>query len=159
MAADVFPPNYGTAVGKVRALIPDIEQVDWESDGNASYIFSDNHLEGLLSLYGVTASNCSTADATITWKVRSAAADAVEAIAVSEALISKVVKTEDLQTDGAKVANALINRAALLRRQAKQEEADLDAEEAFTIVDFSPARDCDPPPVPWTPNSLYWRNV
>lgn len=159
MAADVSPPNYSTAVGKVRALIPDIEQVDWESDGNASYIFSDNHLEGLLALYGLTATTCGVSSTEDTWKVRSAAADAVEAIAVSEALISKVVKTEDLQTDGAKVANALINRAALLRRQAKQEEADLDAETAFTIVDFQPARDCDPPPVPWTPNSLYWRNV
>lgn len=159
MAADVTPPNYGTAVGKVRALIPDIEQVDWESDGNASYIFSDNHLEGLLALYGVTSGSCTTTGAEITWKVRSAAADAVEAIAVSEALISKVVKTEDLQTDGAKVANALINRAALLRRQAKTEEEALDAETGFTIVDYQPSRDCDPPPVPWTPNSLYWRNV
>lgn len=137
--ADVSPPDFSTAVGKVRALIPDIDQVDWERDGNASYIFSDSHLEGLLSLYPPI-ENPDDVDYKSTVHIRRAAADAVDAIATSEALISKVVKTEDLQTDGAKVANALVQRAIQLRRQADKEESDLDLDTAFTIVDFQPAR-------------------
>lgn len=158
--ADVSPPNYSTAVGRVRALIPDIEQVDWERDGNASYIFSDSHLEGFLALYGVEPGVCGQATSGTTAKIRHAAADAVEAIAVSEALISKVVKTEDLQTDGAKTANALLGRAGLLRRQAAKEEEQEDLETAFTVVDFHPSRNyCEPPRVRETPEYLYWRNV
>lgn len=158
--ADVSPPNYSTAVGRVRALIPDIEQVDWERDGNASYIFSDSHLEGFLALYGVEPGVCGQATNSTTAKIRHAAADAVEAIAVSEALISKVVKTEDLQTDGAKTANALLGRAGLLRRQAAKEEEQEDLETAFTVVDFHPSRNyCEPPRVRETPEYLYWRNV
>src|SRR5690606_13170189 len=66
-----------------------------------------------------------------------AAADAVEALATSEAMISKVIKTEDLQTDGAKVANALLVRARQLREEADREEAK-DDQSAFDIVDFTP---------------------
>lgn len=159
--ADVSPPDYSTAIGRVRALIPDIEKVDWESDGNASYIFSDNHLTGFLALYGATPGTCADdAGVELTAKIRHAAADAVEAIAVSEALISKVVKTEDLQTDGAKTANALLGRAGLLRRQAQKEEEQQDLETAFTVVDFHPSRNwCEPPQVRNTPEYLYWRNV
>ncbi len=137
--ADQFPPDYSTSVGKVRALIPDVEQVDWENDGNASYMFTDNHLEGLLSLYPAI-ENPDDVDYTSTVHIRRAAADAVDALATSEALISKVIKTEDLQTDGAKLANALIQRAIQLRRQADKEEDDLTAATAFTVVDFEPAR-------------------
>jgi hypothetical protein len=137
--ADQFPPDYSTSVGKVRALIPDVEQVDWENDGNASFMFTDNHLEGLLSLYPAI-ENPNDVDYTSTVHIRRAAADAVDALATSEALISKVIKTEDLQTDGAKLANALIQRAIQLRRQADKEEDDLNAETAFTVVDFEPAR-------------------
>lgn len=158
--ADVSPPNYSTAIGRVRALIPDIEQVDWERDGNASYLFSDNHITGLLALYGIDPGVCGVATLAMTAKIRHAAADAVEAIAVSEALISKVVKTEDLQTDGAKTANALLGRAGLLRRQAAKEEEEEDLETAFTVVDFHPSRNyCEPPRVRETPEYLYWRNV
>jgi hypothetical protein len=137
--ADQFPPDYSTSVGKVRALIPDVERVDWENDGNASFMFTDNHLEGLLSLYPAI-ENPNDVDYTSTVHIRRAAADAVDALATSEALISKVIKTEDLQTDGAKLANALIQRAIQLRRQADKEEDDLNAETAFTVVDFEPAR-------------------
>ena len=137
--ADQFPPDYSTPVGKVRALIPDVEEVDWENDGNASYMFTDNHLEGFLSLYPAI-ENPDDVDYTSTVHIRRAAADAVDALATSEALISKVIKTEDLQTDGAKLANALIVRAQQLRRQAEKEEDDLNAATAFTVVDFQPAR-------------------
>lgn len=128
--ADTYPPDFSTSVGKVRALLPDVEQVDWENDGNAAYIFTDNHLEGLISLQGGEEN----------YDIYRAAADAVDAVAVSEALISKVIKTEDLQTDGAKLANALIVRAQQLRRRADKMEQDADLETAFTVVDFQPSR-------------------
>lgn len=50
--------------------------------------------------------------------VRLAAADALDAIATSEVLVSKVIRTQDLQTDGAKVADALRKHADRLREQA-----------------------------------------
>lgn len=105
--------DYTTDVGKVRLLIPDTEEVDWEDDGQAFYIFEDAEIEGYLALNE--------------GRVRLAAADAVEAIAMSEALISKVIKTEDLQTDGAKTANAMLAKAQRLRaedaRQREEENA------------------------------------
>lgn len=147
MATDVTPPDYSSSVGKVRALIPDVEQVDWERDGNASYMFTDAHLESLLSLYPPI-ENPDDVGYQSTVHIRRAAADAVDTLATSEVLISKVIKTEDLQTDGAKAANAMTNRAAALRRQADKEEADLEARTAFTIIDYQPARN------PWYPQTI-----
>lgn len=159
--ADIMPPDFNSSVGKVRALIPDVEQVDWENDGNASYMFTDNHLEGLLSLYPAI-ENPDAADYTSTVHIRRAAADAVDAIATSEVLISKVIKTEDLQTDGAKAGNALVQRAIQLRRQADKEEEALDLDTAFTVVDFEPARPplrAWPARVPRTPFDQVWGQV
>lgn len=147
MATDITPPDYSSSVGKVRALIPDVEQVDWERDGNASYMFTDAHIEGLLSLYPPI-ENPNNVDYQSTVHIRRAAADAVDTLATSEVLVSKVIKTEDLQTDGAKAANALVNRAAALRRQADKEEEDILAGTAFTIVDYQPARN------PWYPQTI-----
>lgn len=56
--------------------------------------------------------------------VRRAAADILDAVAVSEALVSKVVRTQDLQTDGAKLAAELRARANQLRQQADNEDSD-----------------------------------
>lgn len=92
----------------VRYLIPDVEQVDWEDTGTSSYLFEDEHLSAFLQVNN--------------GNVKRAAADAVDALATSEALISKVIKTEDLQTDGAKVATALLARARQLRDSAQAEE-------------------------------------
>jgi len=69
--------------------------------------------------------------------VRLAAAQALDTIASSEVLVSKVIKTQDLATDGAKVAAELRARAQALRDQA----ADRDAAGslfAFDIVDYNP---------------------
>jgi hypothetical protein len=148
---DISPPDYSSPVGLVRAHIPDVEQVDWEHDGNASYLFTDSHLTGLLSLNGVLPNEYQS------WSIKRAAADAVDALAVSEALISKVIKTEDLQTDGAKVANALIQRAVQLRRAADDEEESAVADTAFTIVDYIPTR-----PIPrndWNVRIATWREI
>lgn len=56
--------------------------------------------------------------------VRRAAADILDAVAVSEALVSKVIRTQDLQTDGAKLAAELRARANQLRQQADNEDSD-----------------------------------
>lgn len=64
---------------------------------------------------------------------RRAAADVLDAIAVSELLVSKVIRTQDLQTDGAKVAAELRARADRLRKQA-DDEAAADTGDIFDVV-------------------------
>lgn len=133
---DVYPPDFSTDLGMVRSLIPDVEQVDFSGEGVPSYLFSDAHLSAILKLY-IGKSQRS--------RIKRAAADALTAIAVSEALISKVITTEDLQTDGAKLANALLAGAKQLREDANRD--DEDEEECFgiEIVDFQPYP--SPPPL------------
>lgn len=111
------------SVQQVRDMIPDIEEIDWDDTGESSYLFTDSQIQTYLS---VNKDN-----------VKRATADAVEALATSEALISKVMKTEDLQTDGAKVANALLVRSRQLRNSAKEDEG-TDAAEFFRVVPFRP---------------------
>ncbi len=50
--------------------------------------------------------------------IKLAAAQALDTIADNEALVSKAIATQDLKTDGPKVAEALRKRAAALRAQA-----------------------------------------
>lgn len=116
-------------VQQLRYLIPDIEEIDWEDTGTPSYLFSDEHLASLLELNN--------------GRVKRAAADAISAIAVSEALISKVIKTEDLQTDGAKVATALFARARQLREDDREDDL-ADDQSFFEIVPFRHRRRCGP---------------
>ena len=111
------------SVQQVRDMIPDIEEIDWDDTGESSYLFTDSQIQAYLS---VNKDN-----------VKRATADAIEALATSEALISKVIKTEDLQTDGAKVANALLVRSRQLRNSAKEDEG-TDAAEFFRVVPFRP---------------------
>ena len=70
--------------------------------------------------------------------IRRAAADALDAIATSEVLVSKVIRTQDLQTDGAKVADALRKHADRLRDQADNADDD-DGWFGFDIVDTLPS--------------------
>lgn len=74
-------------------------------------------------------------------RTRRAAADALDAIATSEALISKVIRTQDLQTDGAKVADALRQHADRLRQQEDEDDPDWFG---FEIADTIPGRGCSP---------------
>lgn len=127
---DLYPPDYTTELGKLRALIPDVDQADFTDNGVPTYLFSDRHLGAFLDMYPSAASPVI--------RIKRAAANALTAIATSEALISKVIKTEDLQTDGAKLANALLLAAARYSREAEQEEEMIDAEGDFVIVDFQP---------------------
>lgn len=104
---DIYPPDYSTAVGQVRLLIPDVEQLENTQDPSATpaYIFNDPQIQAFLSLY----SN----------NVKRAAAQAKLVLATSEALINKVISTYDFKTDGAKLG-------AELREQAKQLQAEAD---------------------------------
>jgi hypothetical protein len=121
---DIYPPDYATAIGQVRLLIPDTEQLENPADpeANAAYIFDDHQIQAFLVLYSNS--------------VKRAAAQAKLVLATSETLISKVIRTDDLQTDGAKLGAELRAQAKDLRDQASEEEL-YEAYEDFEIVDFN----------------------
>jgi hypothetical protein len=123
-APDIFPPDYATGIGQVRLLIPDTEQLENPADStaDAEYIFDDHQIQAFLSM-----SNNS---------IKRAAAEAKMVLAASETLISKVIRTDDLQTDGAKLGAELRAQARELRAQAVEEET-YDSYEEFEIVDFN----------------------
>lgn len=99
-----LPPDYSTETEQVRALIADVD--------TDQQIVDDVQIETYLDLND--------------GNPRRAAADALDAIAVSELLVSKVIRTQDLQTDGAKVAAELRARAKDLRAQADAADAQAD---------------------------------
>jgi hypothetical protein len=70
---------------------------------------------------------------------RRAAAQALDTIASNEVLVSKVIRTQDLQTDGSKVAAELRARAKALRDQDDQTDTDGNPF-AMDIVDYDPSR-------------------
>ena len=113
---DLTPPDYTTAVGQVRLLIPDTEQLGSVPE----YVFSDPQIQAFLALY----SN----------NIKRAAAQAKLVLATSEALINKVIKTDDLSTDGAKLAAELRAQAQMLMSEADKDTAE-DAYDNFFIVD------------------------
>lgn len=69
--------------------------------------------------------------------VRRAAAQALDVMAANEAMVSKVIRTQDLSTDGAKVADSLRKQAAELRRQEDQGENETETS-GFEVVEFEP---------------------
>lgn len=107
--------DVATAVGKVRLLIPDRVA--------AEPIFEDEEIEAFLSIEDDD--------------VRRAAALALETIASDQAYTLKVIKTLDLQTDGAKTSDALLKRAEKLRGQADKADADAEAEEDGGLFDIA----------------------
>lgn len=94
-----FPIDLSTDVGKVRTLIPDKNPV-W-------FAFQDEEIEVFLDLESDS--------------IKEATALALETIASDIAMVDKVIETLDLKTDGAKTAESLLKRAALLREQADEE--------------------------------------
>ncbi|PRB78249.1 hypothetical protein CQ012_02340 [Arthrobacter sp. MYb214] len=72
------------------------------------------------------------------WAVKRAAADALEAIAVSEVLVSKKIRTQDLTSDGPAVAESLRKLAAGLRAQADDDDPTLGG--TFEIIDAGRSR-------------------
>lgn len=111
------------SIDQVRDLIPDIEEIDWNDDGNPSFLFTDGQIQTYLDLNGAS--------------VKRAAADAVEVLGTSEVYISKKIKTEDLETDGPAAGNALFNRARQLRQSADRED-EKDDMSYFSIVRHRP---------------------
>jgi hypothetical protein len=112
-----------TQVRQVRLLIADTDQ--------ANQLLTDLQLGDLLALEG---------------HVKLAAAAALDVIATSEVLVSKVIRTQDLATDGAKVAAALHAQAEAFRAQVA-ESGDLDDDASFAVVEFRPA--CGPELTDW----------
>jgi hypothetical protein len=98
----------------IRTLIPDTEAVFGPTD-NAT-MFTDTEIADFF-----TAGRDS---------VLRAAGLANYAIATSEALISKKIKTQDLQTDGPAVADSLIKKGDALLKQADT----ADSWDGFQIV-------------------------
>lgn len=104
-------PTPADNVATVRLLI---------SDNATDPVFADTEVEAFLALEGDN--------------VKRAAAQALDVIASDEALTSKVIRTQDLATDGPKTAAALREHATRLRAQADRAE-DLADEGYFEIVD------------------------
>ena len=86
--------------------------------------------------------------------VRLAAADALDAIGLSEALVSKVIRTQDLQTDGVKLAAELRARADRLRKLAADETAAGEVD-VFDIVPTGQRRPCAPELTPHS-HDVVW---
>lgn len=105
-----------TTILIIRTLIPDTETV---FDGTT--LFTDTEIG-----HYYTAGRGS---------VLRAAGFAVLAIATSEAIISKVIRTQDLQTNGATLAEALRKQAETFFKRADAEDA-IDGGFYFEIVDF-----------------------
>lgn len=101
------------SIRQVRLLISDVDP--------SREVLSDDDVVGFLDLEGGV--------------VKLAAAQALDSIASSETLVGKVIRTQDLSTDGAKVAADLRAHAASLRAQAAAEEGD-----DFAVVGFGTPR-------------------
>ena len=98
-----FTTDVTTDIGKVRLLIPDRY--------STAPIFQDDEVSALLTLENNN--------------LKRSAALGIEIIATDQAMIQKVIKTLDLSTDGAKLSDALLKRAGLLRESASFNEAEL----------------------------------
>lgn len=101
-----------TDEGQVRLLLNDVAE---------PYAFTNDEIKAFLLLEGGA--------------VKLAAAQAIDTNADNEVLASKVLRTQDLQTDGAKVAQVLHERAQRLRTQHFNE---LEGDGAFDIVEAEP---------------------
>lgn len=108
--------DYTTPVGKTRLLAGDV-------DTTAGLLLTDQQMQALLDMEG--------------GDERLAAAQALDIIASSEALISKKIQTQDLQTDGPATAKALRAQAVELRRQSDEGAGDAGG---FDIIPYIPSQ-------------------
>lgn len=102
--------DFSSPIGQVRVLIPDLRKLEDLRDlrSDPRYLFADEEIEALLA---VNSGN-----------VKLAAADACDAIGMDKALQLLVLKTDDKQTDGAKLLAAIVGRARQLRASAREDE-------------------------------------
>lgn len=116
MATFTYDPT--TDRGKVRLLISDIDDTDVSRQ-----LYQDDAIDAFLAMNA---------------GVKRAAAAALHAIAGNLAQVLRVIKTQDLATDGAKTADALRLLAKQLRDEADRDDDDLADEGNLLIVDFDP---------------------
>lgn len=102
--------DYTSPIGQVRVLIPDLRKLEDLRDlrNEPRYLFTDDEI---LAFLAVNNGN-----------VKRAAADACDAVGMDKALQLLVLKTDDKQTDGAKLLDAIVKRAKTLREQAKEDD-------------------------------------
>ena len=108
--------DYETPIKQVRVLIADM---------GTPPLIDDQTLQTYLEMQGW--------EDGARWAVYRAAADALDAIAVSEVLVSKKIRTQDLTSDGPAVAEALRKLSAGYRSQADDDDPTLGG--TFEIID------------------------
>lgn len=104
--------DYNSPLGQVRLLTADLDET--------APLLNDELLQGYLQMEGQN--------------VLRTAATALEAMATSDILISRKIRTQDLQTDGPAVAAALRAQAQALRIRADAADEALLGESFFEIV-------------------------
>lgn len=106
--------DFTTALGQVRLLSSDVNEPD--------FALTDDMVKGYLARYGLVYNSTPVGNRAA---INRSAADMIDTIATSEALIGKVISTVDgLKTDAAKLADSLRKHAAVLRKQADDEGGD-----------------------------------
>lgn len=112
--------DYTDPIGQVRLLITDL------SEDPDAQLFSDLQLQAFLAMRGDS--------------VNRAAANALRVMAASEVMVSKVIRTQDRSTDGAKVSAELRALAQTYEDEAGAADAAA-AESVFEIVPlYAPAK-------------------
>lgn len=102
--------DYTVPENQVRLIIGDTNAADPD--------FDDDQIRGFLTI--------------ARGSVLRAAADALDAIATDEALLSKKIQTQDRASDGPAVADALRKHATALRKRADDEDAAAEDDPFFT---------------------------
>jgi hypothetical protein len=123
--ADIFPVDYDTPLGQLRALTSQTKR--YKDPANPTlpdaFLIPDDQLNAYLAIAG--------------GKLYKAAADTLRALSANEALVSKKIRTEDLSTDGPAVAAQLRLLADEYDARQKDEDEAADALDAFEIVDYT----------------------
>lgn len=132
---EVRMADYTTPIGQVRLLIADLAEPP---------LMDDAMLEGYLGMHDYVPGDIGSIERPGIWR---AAADALDAIATSEALTSKKIRTQDLSTDGPAVAAELRKQAATLRGKADQVDAEADS--FFEIIPFCGSRSAEGEEARW----------
>ena len=114
--------DFGSDVGKVRLLLNDVDE--------DNQVFPDDQIQAFLDLERSS--------------VKRAAAQAIDSQATNEALALKVLKDHQVQTDGAKLADAMRRHADSLRKQAREDEDADDDGYFFDVVNIVDGGDCRP---------------
>jgi hypothetical protein len=125
MAANIgiAPPDFTTDVGRIRRAIGDTDPTSVTTGQGTYLFFSDAELSSM------------ALDWTGHW--RYAAAEAMDTIGSTQALLLKVFKANDLEVQGDRVAAAMFKRAASLRADDDKIQQNL-LNEGFVVIDPTP---------------------